>query len=136
MTRIFAPAILAFSLFLFSCNSGPGPGGQAMITGKIYANSYTVNNNFTTYAKTDSGYAANVSVYLVYGDDPTYGDNVKTGPDGTYQFKYLRKGKYKVYAYSFIYTRATTDSAVVVETEITGKKDNSQLKDIVVNLKQ
>ncbi|MBI3510522.1 MAG: hypothetical protein HY064_07650 [Bacteroidetes bacterium] len=130
---IFASVIV---LFLFSCNTGPGPGGQATITGKIYAYSYTVNSSFTAYNKTDSGYAANINVYLIYGDDPTYGDNVKTGPDGTYQFKYLRKGKYKVYAYTFIYNHATTDTAVIKPVEITGKKDSKTMDDIVINVKQ
>ncbi len=136
MTRYFLLPVLLSVFFLFSCNSGPGPGGQATLTGKVYAYDYVVNSNFTIHTKTDSGYAANTNVYLVYGDDPTYGTSVKTGPDGTYQFKYLRKGKYKVYAYSFIYTHATTDSAVIAETEITGKKSNVPVKDIVVNLKQ
>jgi hypothetical protein len=136
MTRLFLFATFLLPLFFMSCNSGPGPGGQATITGKIYAYDYTVNNNFTTHVKTDSGYAANINVYLIYGDDPSYGDNVKTGPDGTYQFKYLRKGKYKVYAYSFIYTRATTDSAVISEVEVSGKKDAVSVPDIAINVKQ
>jgi hypothetical protein len=39
-------------------------------------------------------------VYIIAGDDPSYFDRVRTGPDGTFWFPYLRRGKYEVYALS------------------------------------
>src|ERR1041385_958789 len=98
MTRFFSIAAFTILLFFTSCNTGPGPGGQATITGKVWSQNW--NSNLTIMQA--EGYGQNIDVYLIYGDDPTYGDRVKTGPDGTYEFKYLRKGKYKVYAFSYV----------------------------------
>ena len=47
-----------------------------------------------------SGYAPKIDVYIIYGDNVTYGDDQKTNYDGSYEFRYLRKGGYKIYAYT------------------------------------
>ena len=39
-------------------------------------------------------------VYIVYGDEESYGEYVRTDEDGFYQFKDLTKGNYSVYTYS------------------------------------
>jgi hypothetical protein len=131
MNRFLSIAVLAFISLFLSCNSGPGPGGQASITGKVWSQNW--NSNLTIMQA--EGYGPNIDVYLIYGDDPSYGDRVKTGPDGTYQFKYLRKGKYKVYAYSYVLNQPTTDSAIVKEIEITDKKQAGALDDFHIKVK-
>ena len=48
-----------------------------------------------------SGSMADEDIYIIYGDkDDVYDDNMKTNYDGTFKFKNLRKGNYKIYAYS------------------------------------
>jgi hypothetical protein len=48
-----------------------------------------------------SGAFADEDVYIIYGDeDDIFDDNVKTNYDGTFKFSNLRKGSYKVFAYS------------------------------------
>ena len=121
---------------LASCNSGSGPGGQASITGKIkYIGNW--NSTCTLYQDSAGGftpfYAPDLDVYLIYGDDPTYGDRIKTSPDGTFQFNYLRKGKYTVYAYSKDCSIAAGTTAVLAEVEITERKQALEMADIRVN---
>src|SRR5436853_5610151 len=84
------------AISLLSCKKGPGQGGTSSIRGKLYEINF--NSNFS--ARIDSGYIGKEDIYIIYGNDATYSDNQKTNYDGTYEFKYLRKGNYRVFAYS------------------------------------
>ena len=48
----------------------------------------------------DTVNAAKTDVFIVYGDENFFGDDMETGADGGYRFEYLRPGNYTVYAYS------------------------------------
>lgn len=132
---LLLPAI-AF-LFLFSaCDSGPGAGGQATITGKVYVKG-NWNSTCTVYQDSSAGfipyYAPDVDVYLIYGDEPSYGDRVKTAPDGTFQFKYLRKGSYTVYTYSKDCVAQSGTVAATSPVTITEKKQEVLLSNLRIN---
>lgn len=114
---VAALAVISSLAFLNSCTNDPGPGGKASIQGVIKATRYV--NNCTTNA--GSFMAEDEDVYIVYGDDPSYGDRIKTGPGGVFYFQYLQPGKYTIYAYSTKCTVAQRE-AVVMEVEITDKK--------------
>ena len=116
---------------LVGCRKGPGPGGKASITGKVFVTDY--NPTFTLI--TGQFYGADVDVYLVYGDDVTYGDKVATHHDGTFEFKYLLPGTYTVYTYSKDKTGTEPSGDVVVQqtVEITGKKDRIVLDDLQID---
>jgi len=87
-----ASSVLSF----FSCEKNPGIGGDASITGSVYVKNY--NSTFTEFI---SGYpGADVYVYLIFGEDITYGKRIKTNYNGEFEFKYLYTGDYTVYAYS------------------------------------
>ena len=79
-----------------ACKKQPGPGGRATIQGYVHITEW--NLTFTAI----QGYymGGDFDVYIIYGNDSTYSDHVKTNPNGLYEIKYLRPGKYKVYAYS------------------------------------
>ncbi len=48
-----------------------------------------------------NGAFADEDVFIVYGDnDDIHDDNIKTNYDGTFKFSNLRKGTYKIFAYS------------------------------------
>jgi hypothetical protein len=136
MKRFLLLPVLASFLIIASCNSGPGPGGQASITGKVYVKG-NWNQACTLYTDSSSGftpfYGPDYDVYLIYGDDPSYGDRVKTAPDGTFQFNYLRKGKYTVYVYSNDCTAPAGKSSVSASVEITDKKQEVTLSDLRIN---
>lgn len=89
--------LLVAVALLPACNKGEGKGGTGTLQGFVKLvhhpdDDYTLGVDTVTAAKTD--------VFLVYGDDPFYGDDIETGPDGMYQFEYLRPGNYTVFAYS------------------------------------
>ena len=99
--------ILISTLFLFSCVSEEGEGGISVVQGYVY----TVLHDDNVYDfVADTFPSAKTDVYIVYGDEPIYGDKMETGYDGFYRFRYLSKGNYKVYAYSTL----TTDQKVAV----------------------
>ncbi len=130
---ILAPAVM---LSVFSCKKSAGEGGTSSITGKVYANYY----DKRIQSKLSSGYAPREDVFIIYGDDVTYGDNQKTNYDGTFEFRYLQKGKYKVYAYtrdsSGAYINQVNQSApniaVIKEVEITSGGKAVNLDDISI----
>lgn len=108
-----------FTLFLWSCEKGPGEGGLASIEGKLYV--YKYNGNCTELR--DEYYAIDQRVYIIAGDETTHFDNVRTGPDGTFIFKYLRVGKYRIYAVSKNCNIPGGEEPVYLEVDITNRKE-------------
>lgn len=92
---------LIFSCFflfavIISCKKGPGEGGTSSIHGYISVVKY--DPFFTDTLVIYGGY--DEEVHIIYGDDISYGDRIRSGPDGNFEFKYLREGNYKIYVYS------------------------------------
>lgn len=61
----------------------------------------------------DTMMAAKIDVFIVYGDEDFFGDDVETNAEGMYQFEYLRPGEYTVFAYS---TLPSGEKVAVSET--------------------
>jgi hypothetical protein len=130
---------IVFLLMFLSCKKQAGEGGTSFIKGKVFAKYY----DKTFYLLKDSAYAPDVDVYIIYGDESTYGDHQKTSYDGTYEFKYLRKGSYKVFAY----TQDTTGQynfhlniyahvlPIIKNVEISKNKQTVEVPDINVIVK-
>lgn len=118
-------------LLVSSCAKDAGEGGSSTIKGKVYAKYY--NKTFTSLI--GETYAPKKDVYIVYGDDASYGDKQETCYDGSFEFKYLRKGKYKVYAYSLdtTLTNPATQFGVIEEVEITKNGETVITNDIVIS---
>ena len=97
------------ALIIASCNKPEGEGGQATIQGKIWVENYNTLGSISSppYFLKGEFAGADEDVYIIYGDDISYGNKVKSGPDGIFEFKYLRKGDYKVYVKSKDTTRAS-----------------------------
>lgn len=129
MNRFLSAAALILVLLVSSCKNGPGPGGQASISGKVHADNY----NSTCTLLLGSYYAPDEDVYIIYGDDPSYGDHVKTSFDGTYMFNYLRPGKYTIYVYSKDCSAPSGKTAVTATVEITERKQAVALDDINIH---
>ena len=132
-------SICLFILLISSCKKEAGSGGTSFIKGKVYAKYY----DKIFYAVKDSAYAPDVDVYIIYGDQSTYDDHQKTTYDGSYEFKYLRNGSYKIYAYSqdttghysFQVNIYSPLLPVIKNVEITKKKQTVEVSDINVILK-
>ena len=117
-------------LLLPSCSVQEGPGGSGVITGRLFTHDY--NSDFTQL--NGSYYVPDEDVFLVYGDEEIYGDDMKTHYDGRFRFEYLRKGKYTVYAYSKDSTLAEPSGVypVMVDVEITGKSEVVDIGEILI----
>lgn len=125
MKKYFLSVCLSLmAVVYYSCKKGPGEGGRASITGKVHS----VNYNATMTSAQDSGYIGGEKVYIIYGDETAVGDNQDTNPDGSYEFLYLRKGKYKVYTFTKT-SPNHIDTAIVQEAEITDNKQELILPD-------
>jgi hypothetical protein len=121
-------AFLIAVLTLFSsCRKAEGVGGQATIKGKIWMREYTGGVfNGQQY------YAPDHDVYLIYGESNTYyDDKISTSYDGTYEFRNLRPGMYKVFSYTKDPITGNL-SPVIKVVEVSGKKDVVEVEEITV----
>jgi hypothetical protein len=120
--------IIALAL-IASCKKPEGQGGRASIQGKLLIRNY--NNGFTILQ--DTFYVAGENVFIMYGNETSVGDNVKTAPDGSFKFEYLRKGKYKIFVTSKDKQNPTFTGTIPVikEVEITSNKQTVDVGDIV-----
>lgn len=82
---------------LSACNKGPGEGGTGTVQGFVKLVHHPDNDYSLT---ADTMPAAKTDVFIVYGDEAYFGDDVETNPDGMYRFEYLLPGEYTVYSYS------------------------------------
>ena len=104
-------ATSAALLFCTSCNQNEGLGGSSSIEGYVYS---IVHQNDNYSFSTDTVPAADEKIYIVYSDDeddPIADKRVETNKNGMYNFQYLRKGNYVVYAYS-VYPEALNKEKV------------------------
>ncbi len=117
-------------LFFAGCKKEAGEGGNSSITGKVWVLNY--NSEFTHI--NSRYYGPDEEVYIIYGDDDVYSDSFKTSYDGTYRFKYLRKGKYKLFCYSKDTTQTVPGGliAVVKEVEITSNNQEVVVDDLII----
>jgi len=95
MKKIIA-LIMVLTLNFMGCEKPPGPGGNSSIRGKVTLYLYDASTN--TFSKKFPG--ANRDVFIIYGNDYSYGDRTRTDYEGDFEFKYLRKGEYTIYVYS------------------------------------
>lgn len=112
-----------------SCKKEPGEGGAATIKGKLLAGNYHSPEASVT---SEDGIAEEV-VYIIYGDHTVPDRNEKTGPDGSFEFNFLRKGSYTLFAYSLDKDSKIPFEAIVQKTiEINDKKEAVEITDFVV----
>jgi hypothetical protein len=120
--------LLLVTLF-FACKKDEGRGGQATITGKVYA--YDVNRNGI---RVDSGYMAGVRVYISYGNSNAVDDDTRTSFDGTYSFPWLNKGDYKVWVVSEDCAGCPLNqSSDVVLVNVKDRKETVTVRDLIYN---
>ncbi|MBN1953096.1 MAG: hypothetical protein JW801_17965 [Bacteroidales bacterium] len=126
---IFTLAIIAL-FALGACESGAGEGGTSTIRGKVIIREW--DGDFQQLRGTYP--AAKEDVYIIYGDEYVYGDRFEASMDGTYEFKYLKKGSYTIFAYSKDSIPPFTAEKVPVSqvVEITGDNQVVEVPDIII----
>lgn len=121
---------LIIIVLVSSCKKPAGEGGKSSIKGSLWVEDW--NSSFTI--KNGEYAAYDEDVYIIYGDDVSYSDKTKSNYNGEYEFKYLRKGKYKIYVYSKdrTLTSPSGEVSIVKEVEITEKKGAKVVDQIVI----
>ncbi len=94
----FFISIFLVCIALVACKKQAGDGGNSSIRGKVRVITRTVIDN--PLSNTDTLNAADRDVYIIYGDNVSPDDRVRTNFDGEFEFKYLRPGDYTIYVYS------------------------------------
>ncbi len=113
MKKLIFITIALFALAVFSsCNNDEGEGGTGTIEGKIML---VLHNDDNYNLETDTVVAAKVDVFIVYGNDTFYGDDIETDDNGNYRFKYLNAGEYTIFAYSTLPTGERVSVSQTVE---------------------
>jgi hypothetical protein len=121
--------LTAMFLLLAACSKDPGQGGSSSIYGKVWVRDYN-----TTYTMLmDEYYGQEIDVYIIYGEDKSYSDRTRTSYDGSFEFKYLRKGTYHIYAYSKDSTLQTLALIPVIkDVEITKNRQEVEAQQITI----
>ena len=122
--RFFILLILPF--LAFSCISVEGEGGKSTVQGYIQKITY---NDGEFQLKADTFPAIKTDVYIIYGDNLTHSDKMETTYDGFYQFKYLTKGTYKVFAYN---TYPDGRKIAVIDTVFVGRNATKNAKTLFI----
>ncbi len=95
MTNIIKLILPIFILLMVfsSCRKVEGPGGSVTIKGVVIERNH-VGTSIFEYP------AADQDVYIIYGSENSfYDDDVSTSYDGSFEFRYLQKGDYQIFAY-------------------------------------
>jgi hypothetical protein len=124
--------LLFCSLAIFSCKKEEGDGGMATIKGNVWVRDWDKNFNLMMYEHP----GLDEDVFIVYGDQTGYGDKVSTDLNGNFEFKYLRKGTYTIYALSDTLQSANVSYnqfPVAVKVEISEKKQVIDIGALTVN---
>ena len=118
--------ITVLVLSIIGCRKEAGEGGNSSIIGKVktmeYSNGWLVEEYYTP----------EVRVYIMYGNNTIYDDDMRTHFDGSYQFDFLYPGSYTVYTYSECDTCASGTEVKMATVEITDKDQVVEVPDIVI----
>lgn len=120
--------LLVCFVSFFSCSKYEGQGGAATLKGVVIEQRYnSLGNVIASYPAPDQ------DVYIIYGSENTfYDDDIKTSFDGSYEFRYLRKGSYKIFVYEDCITCPSGQKEVLREVEITEKNQELILDTIYI----
>ena len=121
-------------LLLLSCKKPAGPGGHAGIKGRVYVKDF---NTAAYGAPISEYYAAGEKIYICYGTGNIVGNSITSSADGSFEFIYLNKGHYTVYALSrdtSIHVAGSNKTLPITYTvDITSSSQIVSLPDFVIN---
>jgi hypothetical protein len=124
--------IVLLGVFAISCKKNPGPGGRAMVKGKLLSGNF---HSPDVPVGQDDG-EPDERVYLIYGDrtDGGLDDDQRTSHNGSFEFKFLRKGKYQLFAYSQDpnLPSSSSQTPVIREFEITSGRETIDIDDLII----
>ena len=127
MRKGLIPIIIGMLALIGGCELGPGEGGRSAITGKVFMEEY---NSAGSLIK--DYYIADERVYIIYDDGDTYHDEFRTSFDGSYRFEFLRKGNYRIFAYSECLGCPGSTEPSIIEISIDKNGEEIVAEDIVI----
>ena len=114
-------------LLAVGCNKQEGEGGTGAVQGTVHLVHHP-DDCFDLH--TDTVNAAKTDVFIIYGDNTYFNDDVETGPDGFFKFKYLNPGTYTVFAYS---TKPSGEKVAVSEKITIKRGETGTVNDIYIH---
>lgn len=87
--------LIGIVLCVFSCKKTEGYGGKSTLYGKVLERKYNNSGQFE-----NEYYLPETRVYIVFGNDDFYSDEIRTDFEGKFKFSFLYAGDYTVYTYS------------------------------------
>ena len=120
-------AVLLIAIGFYSCSKDEGYGGLAKISGKVYGYDVTSSGNIRA-----EGYMGEVKVYISEHNNPNYFDNVNSSYDGSFEFKYLNKGSYDLWAFSDCDTCVWKQKYEIKAVTISTKKQAVTVEDFKI----
>ena len=116
--------IFILLMFFSSCRKVEGPGGSVTIKGVVIERNH-VGTSIFEYP------AADQDVYIIYGSENSfYDDDVSTSYDGSFEFRYLQKGDYQIFAYQDNPSVASGTDEVLVQVG-----ESVESKDLIARLR-
>lgn len=133
MKHLHSYLLVSLLLLATACKKEEGEGGNSSIKGRVFVRDF--NSDFSVLI--GQYWAQNEDIYIIYGDNTAIGDNMETSYDGSFEFKYLRPGNYKVYVYSKDSTRnfvqyPSGNYAVVANVKINKKKEKVEIPTLLI----
>lgn len=122
--------LVTLGIIISSCSKYEGEGGSSTIKGVVREQRFnSLGNLISEYPVADQ------DVFIIYGNESTfYDDDIKTSYDGSFEFRYLKKGNYTVFVYEDCSTCPSGVKEVKIPVEIT---NNNQIVDLdTINIKK
>ncbi len=104
-----------------------GEGGKTSINGKKKVMEYNASGILI-----GEYYTPDEDVFIIYGDDTIFDDATKTSYDGSYKFRYLRKGVYQIFAYSDCLTCPGFTEVKIINVEISDNHEDITAPEILI----
>ncbi len=119
--------LIAFIAFISSCEKEAGEGGTSHLLGEVFVLDY----NSEGILK-DSFYAPDKKVFIIYGDNDIFDDETRTNYDGAFQFNYLYKGNYTIFAYSKCDSCPSGEEPIFQHVEVTDRGTTYELPRLTI----
>jgi hypothetical protein len=106
--------------------------GHATIRGTVKKIKYNKDSYWPNLVVEYVDFAHEQEIYLTYGDHDFYDDRIRTQDDGTFEFRNLIPGKYRIFLFSDDVTRETEHVVLEYEATITEFDQVVVLDEIIV----
>ncbi|MBN1597440.1 MAG: hypothetical protein JW894_04055 [Bacteroidales bacterium] len=120
MVRYIGILAVAFTIIIQGCNKEEGLGGLSSISGVL------IKKEMNKYNSVINVYPADKEdVYIIYGNDEMYGDDVETSYNGYFSFEYLTAGNYTIWYYTddTLEYRSSRIAVIEIPVSISDRED-------------